>query len=285
MPATSTRCLAPAKLNLFLHITGRRPDGYHDLQTLFQLLDYGDQLVFSTDDSGALSLHIAETSTIKPALADDNLIIRAAKALREAANRPELGACIALEKHLPMGAGLGGGSSDAATTLLALNRLWQLDLDTETLAAIGLKLGADVPVFVGGRSAWAEGVGDRLEPVELPEKWYLVLTPRVSVSTARVFAQENLTRNSPAIKIADFLAGRARNDCESTTRSLYPEVDQAMDWLSQFADARMTGTGSSVFASFSDAASAETVKQQLPAGLTGFVARGINSLEPPVSAT
>ena len=281
MAVPTGRWLAPAKLNLFLHITGRRSDGYHELQTLFQLLDYGDELSFAADDSGALTLHVDGASPIQGCPTADNLVLQAARLLRTRVRQPQPGARIRLLKRLPIGGGLGGGSSDAAITLLALNRLWQLHLDNATLQSIGRQLGADVPVFVGGRSAWAEGVGDRLQAVELPEKWYLVVTPGVSVSTAAVFARQNLTGNSPAIKMADFLAGSVRNDCESTTRKLYPAVDQALHWLGGFAAASMTGTGASVFASFADRTSAEAVWRQLPPAMTGFVARGINVLPLP----
>lgn len=271
--------LAPAKLNLFLHITAQRSDGYHELQTLFQLLNYGDELSFTPNHSGALSLHLLEESAITNIPLDGNLIVAAAKLLRDHAGDPSLGASIQLRKRIPAGAGLGGGSSDAATTLTALNQLWELGLDASTLQHLGLQLGADIPVFLLGKSAWGEGVGERLEPVELPSRWYLVLTPACEVSTARIFAQQDLTRNSPTIKIADFLAGRSRNDCESSTRKLYPPVDEAMNWLSQFAEPRMTGTGSSVFAVFGDKASAQSILESLPAGLSGFVAEGVNSLE------
>ena len=274
--------LAPAKLNLFLHITGRRADGYHQLQTVFQLLDYGDDLHFGIVPGGKLSLHISHASPIKSVPVEDNLVIAAAKALRKVADIPELGANIKLFKRLPMGAGLGGGSSDAAATLLALNQLWQLDFDIDALRDIGQQLGADVPVFVSGRSAWAEGTGDKLEPLDLPRHCFLVLTPEVSVSTARIFAEERLTRDSQPIKITDFMTGATRNDCQSITCKLYPEVGQALEWLSQFAEARMTGTGASVFAKFADSASAEAVLQKRPSGLVGFVAHGINSLTPDI---
>ena len=188
-------------------------------------------------------------------------------------------------KRIPAGAGLGGGSSDAASTLLALNQLWNLNFSKSELASLGLKLGADVPVFVRGQSAWAEGIGEHLPPVELPSRHFLVITPACQVSTAEIFQHEDLTRNSPAIKIADFLGGRARNDCESITRKLYSEVDEALNWLDQHAPARMTGTGSSVFASFDDFASAQSVLEKLPGQMTGFVAAGLNSLEQRLSAT
>ena len=277
MPSPALTRLAPAKLNLFLHITGRRADGYHELQTLFQLLDYGDELSFDPLPNGDLSLH-AEGPTASAMPLDDNLILQAAELLRQEAMDPMLGAAISVGKRLPAGAGLGGGSSDAAATLLALNELWQLDLPEAQLCELGVKLGADVPVFLRGRSAWAEGVGEILTPVELPVAFFLVVTPPCFVSTKEVFSQENLTRNSPAIKMADFLAGRSRNDCEAVTRALYPAVAEALDWLAQFTEARMTGTGASVFARCASRAEAEQLLARLPKTLTGFVAQGVNTL-------
>ena len=277
MPSPALTRLAPAKLNLFLHITGRRADGYHELQTLFQLLDYGDELSFDPLPNGDLSLH-AEGPTASAMPLDDNLILQAAELLRQEAMDPMLGAAISVGKRLPVGAGLGGGSSDAAATLLALNELWQLDLPEARLCELGVKLGADVPVFLRGRSAWAEGVGEILTPVELPNAFFLVVTPPCFVSTKEVFSQENLTRNSPAIKMADFLAGRSRNDCEAVTRALYPAVAEALDWLAQFTEARMTGTGASVFARCESRAEAEQLLARLPEPLTGFVAQGVNTL-------
>lgn len=277
MPSPALTRLAPAKLNLFLHITGRRADGYHELQTLFQLLDYGDELSFDPLPNGDLSLH-AEGPTASAMPLDDNLILQAAELLRQEAKDPMLGAAISVGKRLPAGAGLGGGSSDAAATLLALNELWQLDLPEAQLCELGVKLGADVPVFLRGRSAWAEGVGEILTPVELPDAFFLVVTPPCFVSTKEVFSQENLTRNSPAIKMADFLAGRSRNDCEAVTRALYPAVAEALDWLAQFTEARMTGTGASVFARCKSRAEAEQLLARLPKPLTGFVAEGVNTL-------
>ena len=271
--------LAPAKLNLFLHILGRRNDGYHNLQSLFQLLDFGDDLHFETDTSGTISLHLDSNSEIKKIPMDDNLIIRATELLRANYGRNQLGASITLTKRIPIGSGLGGGSSNAAATLKALNKLWNCGLEKQELATMGLELGADVPVFVWGKSAWAEGVGERLEAIEIEPCWYLVINPNSIVSTAQIFSQENLTRNSPAIKMADFLEGTARNDCESVTRKLHPEVDQAFEILARFADFRMTGTGSSLFASFSSEAAAKEVLNALPDNLPGFVAKGIDSLE------
>ena len=276
MPSPALTRLAPAKLNLFLHITGRRADGYHELQTLFQLLDYGDELSFDPLPNGDLSLH-AEGPTASAMPLDDNLILQAAELLRQEAKDPKLGAAISLYKRLPAGAGLGGGSSDAAATLLALNELWQLDFTEAQLCELGVKLGADVPVFLRGRSAWAEGVGEILTPVELPDAFFLVVTPPCFVATKEVFSQENLTRNSPAIKMADFLAGRSRNYCEAVTRALYPEVAEALDWLAQFTEARMTGTGASVFARCKSRAEAEQLLARLPKPLTGFVAEGVNT--------
>lgn len=268
---------SPAKLNLFLHVLRRRDDGYHDLQTLFQLLDFGDELEISHDSSGALALHLSATSTIQSVPMDDNLILQAARLLKQHSGTESLGADIRLSKHIPAGAGLGGGSSNAAMALKGLNQLWQCGLNEDELANLGLKLGADVPVFIRGKSAWAEGVGEQLEPVEIDPAWYLVITPDSLVSTARIFSQENLTRNTPAIKMADFLAGRARNDCELVTRKLYPEVDKALNWLNQFGAARMTGTGSAVFSQFDTEAAAQEAFAKRPKGMKGFVARGINS--------
>lgn len=279
MSESPKRYLAPAKLNLFLHITGRRSDGYHELQTLFQLLDFGDYMQFETDRSGILSLHLSYADGLTQDVPlDNNLVLRAAELLRVTAGEPTLGASITLEKRLPSGAGLGGGSSDAATCLGALNRLWQLDLSEDRLCEIGVKLGADVPVFIRGKSAWAEGIGERLQPVELGDSWYVVVSPNCSVSTAAIFCHEHLTRNSQAIKMADFLGGTARNDCESVTRKLHPEVDQAFEILAPIADFRMTGTGSSLFARFDSEAAAREVLNTLPESLPGFLAKGIDSL-------
>lgn len=262
---------APAKINLFLHVTGRRADGYHELQTVFQLLDFGDALWIEPTDDGALRREAPLPGV--PESAD--LVLRAAQRLR-AVSGCRMGARFRLEKRLPMGGGLGGGSSNAATVLVALNRLWGLDWDTGRLAELGLGLGADVPVFVHGRSAWAEGVGERLAPVELPERWYLVLTPDASVSTAEVFRSPKLTRQCTPITIADFLSGAGTNVCEPVVRESHPEVDRALRWLGERAPARMTGTGASVFAAFADEASARRVLGELPVAWRGFVARGVN---------
>ncbi len=262
---------APAKLNLFLHVTGRRADGYHTLQTLFQLLDHGDTLHFTARDDGVIAL----TPELPDVPAEQNLIVRAAKLLQRFSGC-RLGADLHLQKRLPMGGGIGGGSSDAATTLLGLNALWQLALSIDTLAELGLQLGADVPVFVRGRSAWAEGVGEALTPVDLPARNYLILVPPCSVSTAAIFSSEALTRHTSAITIAAFREQGGRNDCEPVVRSLHPEVAFALDWLSRFAPSRMTGTGACVFAAFDDRATAESVLAQKPAGYDGFVATGVN---------
>jgi 4-diphosphocytidyl-2-C-methyl-D-erythritol kinase len=269
---------APAKLNLFLHITGRRADGYHLLQTVFQLLDYGDELRFSLRDDSQITLSCNSTELAT----NDNLVLRAAYLLREHTGATQ-GADIELIKRIPTGAGLGGGSSDAATTLVALNTLWQCRLERDTLATLGLRLGADVPVFVHGRSAWAEGVGELLQPVNLPSLYYLVLSPACHVSTASIFSHQQLTRDTRAIKMAAFLAGQSQNDCENLVRTLYPEVNAALEWLSQFSKPRMTGTGSSVFAAFHDEASARDVLRQLPTdqqgplrNISGFFAKGIS---------
>jgi 4-diphosphocytidyl-2-C-methyl-D-erythritol kinase len=279
------RWFAPAKLNLFLHVLGRRNDGYHQLQTLFQLLDEGDTLQFEPLSSGELQLEVRSNTTGQRLPLENNLILQAARLLRTHAGVPALGARISVDKRIPMGGGLGGGSSDAATTLIALNRYWQLNLGQTDLKALGLQLGADVPLFIDGRSAWGEGVGEQLQAVTLPPRWYLVVTPDCAVSTAEIFSHENLTRNSPAIKMADFLAGGSRNDCESVTRNLYPEVDKALNWLSQYGPARMTGTGASVFADFSGKEPARAALSALPDYWRGFVARGVNSLEPSRDAT
>ena len=262
---------APAKLNLFLHIIGQRPNGYHELQTVFQLLDCGDDLKFERTNDGIVSL----TDNLADVAAIDNLVYRAAVALKAHAN-VSYGATIELTKRLPAGGGLGGGSSDAATTLLALNKLWQCGLSLSELAAIGLVLGADIPVFIHGRTAWAEGVGEKLTPVVIPPKWYLVIHPKIMVSTTAVFGHKNLTRNGRAITLAAFLEGQGHNDCESVVRNTYPAVDKALNWLSQFAKPSLTGTGACIFAAFSDKANAEKVLEKLPATWQGLIACGVD---------
>ncbi len=265
---------APAKLNLFLHVLARREDGYHDLQTLFQFLDYGDQLKFSLRDDGRLQRPAGPADLPE----ENDICLRAARLLQTTAG-VATGVDIELHKRLPMGGGLGGGSSDAATTLVALNCLWQLNWPIERLATLGLTLGADVPVFVRGHAAWAEGVGERLTSVDesrLPEPFYLVITPDCSVSTAAVFNHPELTRDTTPLKIADFFAGRTGNDCLAVVRKEYPAVADALDWLSGFGEAKLTGTGASVFAAFDQRGTALAVQEQLPAGWQSFVARGLN---------
>jgi len=263
---------APAKLNLFLHITGRRPDGYHDLQTVFQLIDLHDDIAVSVRDDGRIE-RVAGAAGVA---AEDDLVVRAARALKEVTGTA-FGASIEVKKRIPMGGGLGGGSSDAATTLLALNHLWGTGLTPERLAAIGLTLGSDVPVFVHGSSAWAEGRGERLEPVELPERWFVVVHPGVHVATATVFQAPELTRNSPKLTMRAFFQTGGRNDCESVVRARFPEVAEALDWLARSAPARLTGTGACVFAEFARAADAERVAARAPDRWTSFVARGLNT--------
>lgn len=262
---------SPAKLNLFLYITGRRANGYHDLQTLFQFLDHGDELTITANNSGNI--------TLSPALADvaleDNLIYKAAMALKNAAQSP-LGADIQLHKVLPMGGGIGGGSSNAATTLVALNYLWQTGLSDDQLAEIGLALGADVPVFTRGFAAFAEGVGEELSAVEPEEKWYLVVRPVVSIATKDIFTHPQLMRNTPKRDLASLLATPYENDCEKIVRSLYPEVDKQLSWLLQYAPSRLTGTGSCVFAEFSSRKDAQAVFAQLSDNVLAFVAQGRN---------
>jgi 4-diphosphocytidyl-2-C-methyl-D-erythritol kinase len=267
---------APAKLNLFLHVTGRRPDGYHLLQTAFQFVDFGDELAFRVTDDG----HITRTRELPGVPAEADLSVRAAHALKAVTGCVH-GVEITLEKRLPAGGGLGGGSSDAATTLIALNQLWKTGLSVEQLAALGLGLGADVPVFVHGRAAWAEGVGEQLTPIDLPEPWYLVVAPPVQVSTAEIFAeyarQRGLTPYTPPRTIRDLRAGQAGNDLEPVTRSCYPQVEQCFELLAACkSKPRMTGSGGCVFAEVSDRGAGEDVLATLPPGFAGFVARAMN---------
>lgn len=262
---------APAKLNLFLHVTGRRADGYHLLQTVFQFLDYGDVLEFDVNDSGDIR-HDRLPPGIEP---EQELCLRAARLLqRETGTRQ--GTVIHINKVLPQGGGLGGGSSDAATTLIALNELWQLGLDRGRLAGLGLQLGADVPVFVRGQAAWAEGVGEELQPVDLPEPWFVVICPQIQVSTPAIFADPELTRDSPAITIRAFLKGATRNDLEPVVRKRHPEVDQVLSWLAQYGSPRMTGSGGCVFLAVKNRAEGEKLLASCPAGMNGFVARALN---------
>ncbi len=268
---------APAKLNLFLHVLGRRSDGYHDLQTVFRLIERADEVGISARSDGV----IRRTNEIPGVDSQSDLCLRAARALREtavarAAGAAMLGADIALEKRLPIGGGLGGGSSDAATVLLALNRLWDLRLTRSELMALGLKLGADVPVFLFGTSALGEGVGERLAALRLPPAWYLVLTPQVSVSTKEIFSSVALTRDTKPLKIPPFLPGLGKNDLQPVATALYPEIAAHLDWLSQHGDARMTGSGACVFAEFGTQAEARALEARLPGSMRGFVARGLD---------
>ena len=266
---------APAKLNLFLHILGRRNDGYHELQTVFQFLDLCDKVGIRVRPDGEIHRLRGATGIA----AEEDLVVRAARALQRAANCP-LGADLKVTKCIPMGAGLGGGSSDAATTLVALNELWGLGWPRARLAELGLSLGADVPVFVQGRASWAEGVGERLTPLYPPlapdENNYLILKPNVSVSTAAVFQDPQLTRNSPPLTISGFFATGGRNDCTQVVCQRYPEVAAALDFLSAFGDARLTGTGACVFLACATQDAAREIMLWLPKTLEGFLARGLN---------
>jgi 4-diphosphocytidyl-2-C-methyl-D-erythritol kinase len=273
--ATRSVWPAPAKLNLFLHILGRRPDGYHELQTCFQFVELCDEITIEVRTDGL----IRRTVEIPGLPAEADLCIRAAKAL-QAASGSALGADISLAKKIPVGGGLGGGSSDAATCLIALNQLWGVHWSPERLAAIGLKLGADVPVFVHGRVAWAEGVGERLTPLYAPqapiEANYLILKPKVFVSTAAVFQDPELTRNSAPITIHGFLASGGRNDCLGVVRRRYPEVAHALDWLSVYGSARLTGTGACVFLACENQDLAQEIMRKVPPEFECFLARGLN---------
>lgn len=270
---------APAKINRFLHVLERRADGYHSLQTAFQFLDYCDELTFSLrDDNRVLLLNALEGVP-----AEQNLVVKAAQIL-QAQCTTSCGVEISLVKKIPMGGGLGGGSSNAATTLIALNYLWGLNLSEQSLANIGLQLGADVPVFIYGRAAWAEGVGEQLREMTLDEPWFCVIVPAVSVSTAEIFADEELTRNSSPIKIADFLQGNSRNDCEAVVCKRYPVVGEAMEWMQANADhlaactvkTRMTGTGACLFAGFDTESAARALCEQASDKWQAFVAAGSN---------
>jgi 4-diphosphocytidyl-2-C-methyl-D-erythritol kinase len=271
---------APAKLNLFLHVVGRRADGYHMLQSAFTLIDAADRLRFATREDG----DIRRINDLPGVPAESDLVIRAARLLRSETGT-SLGADIEVEKRLPLGGGLGGGSSDAATTLLALNRIWGTGLDRPSLQALGARLGADVPFFIFGRNAWVEGVGERLAPLDLPPAWYLVLVPPVPVPTAEIFAAAELTRDTEPLKIEDFSAhllscdgkgrGRFRNDLEAVVVARYPRVREHLEWLSLHGGGRLTGSGACVFARFEDRASAERELEKLPGTMKGFVAQGL----------
>ena len=271
MNLAETAWPAPAKLNLFLHIVGRRADGYHLLQTVFQFVDYCDYIRFYPRSDGAVGRR-SDLAGVPP---EQDLVVRAARALQQYAGTG-LGVDIEVDKRLPMGGGLGGGSSDAATTLVALNALWRLGLSADTLATLGLALGADVPVFVRGRAAWAEGVGEVLTPVELLEPWFVVVVPAAQVETRKIFNAADLTRNKHPIKIRDFLDGPTENVCQSLVSDYYPEVAAALEWLSKFGQARMTGTGACVFAAFPSEREATEVAERKPEGWRVAVAKGLN---------
>lgn len=270
-PTALTR-LSPAKLNLFLHVTGRRSNGYHDLQTLFQLLDWGDTLRFAVSDQPGVRIR----SGFDNLATDDNLITRAARLL----DRPELGVDIDVDKVIPMGGGMGGGSSNAATTLLALNTLWGLNLAPYKLAELGLQLGADVPVFIHGHTAWAEGVGEILRPITLPERWYIILAPDCHVSTAEIFNDQQLTRDTAPITMSAFFAGQIRNDLQAVVERRYPAVHNALIWLNKFSPAIMTGSGACVFSAVDKETDARTIaaaaSEALPSLRQVIVARGTN---------
>ncbi len=261
---------APAKLNLCLHIVGRRADGYHLLQSALQFVDLCDELRFHERPTGTIE-RIAGPAEIP---AESDIVVKAARALATGRDVPGVG--IELLKRIPVQGGLGGGSSDAATVLVALNELWQLRLSSDELARIALTLGADVPFFVRGSAAWAEGVGERLTPYDFPERVYLIIKPQAAVSTADIFQAAELTRNSPVTTIRGFLAAGGRNDCTACVRGRYPEIAEALDWLQEFGEARLTGTGASVFVALADEHTAQAVRARLPARWSGFVARGLN---------
>jgi 4-diphosphocytidyl-2-C-methyl-D-erythritol kinase len=263
---------APGKLNLFLHVVGRRADGYHLLQTAFQFIDLCDRLRFFRRPIGV----IERVGSVPGVPVDSDLALRAARRLAAVRRSGSYGVAIEIEKSLPLQGGVGGGSSDAATVLVALNCLWGVGLSVAELAAIGLELGADVPVFIHGQAAWAEGVGEQLTPAEFPMATYLLVRPDVTVSTAEVFQAPELTRDSPIIKIRGPLAAGARNDCEPVVRRRFPAVAEALDWLGRYAPARLTGSGSCVFAAMPDEAAARSALESLPARWTGYVVHGLN---------
>lgn len=271
---TKLSYLAPAKLNLFLHVVGRRKDGYHLLQTVFRLLDFSDQLSFIVREDGKVKLH----TTISGVPEEKDLSVRAAKLLQQE-SKTHFGVELFLEKYIPIGGGLGGGSSDAATTLLALNRLWSLGWDRERLMRLGLSLGADVPAFIFGENAFAEGVGEKLVPIILQPAWYLILAPPVSVSTAEVFSSKELTRNTIPVKIPPFSVVNGHNDLESVVCMSYPEVARHLEWLKRFDNATMvamTGSGACVFAEFVTESAARMALEQVPIDMNGFIVQGLD---------
>ncbi|MFL9926712.1 4-(cytidine 5'-diphospho)-2-C-methyl-D-erythritol kinase [Herbaspirillum lusitanum] len=278
MSASMLACPAPAKLNLFLHVTGRRADGYHLLQSAFQLIDRCDTLDFRVRDDG----QILRTNDVTGVPAETDLVIRAARLLREAAGRPELGADISVNKNLPMGGGLGGGSSDAATTFLVLNHLWQTGMSRSRLMELGLQLGADIPFFLFGRNAFAEGVGETLSPLETANCWFVVIEPGVFVPTSIIFSSNQLTRDSKVVRITDFPdatnqidSGFGRNDLEMVATRHFPEIAEAVKWLSKFGNARMTGSGACVFCAFKQEDEADEVLKQMPSRWKSWKAKAM----------
>jgi len=261
---------APAKLNLMLRIVGQRDDGYHLLQTVFQIIDITDGLFFTKTEGGRVCLK----KTIPGVQEADDLTVRAALLLKQETGY-QGGVCIEIEKNLPMGGGLGGGSSDAATVLVVLNRLWQLGLTEQRLMELGVALGADVPVFVRGASTWAEGVGEKLTAIDLPEAWFVVVKPQCHVDTGKIFSAKDLTRDSKSIKIADFNSGHNQNDCTAVVKKLHTEVVQAMDVLAEYGQARLTGTGACVFVQFSDQVSAMDAYNKIASGREAYIAQGL----------
>jgi 4-diphosphocytidyl-2-C-methyl-D-erythritol kinase len=268
---------SPAKINLFLHITGQRADGYHELETLFQFLDYGDSITFSVTNDLAIDL----VTPIKGVTHNDNLIVKAAKLLQHK-SKTALGVKIDINKILPMGGGLGGGSSNAATVLVALNHLWQCQLSNDQLARLGLSLGADVPIFIHGFSAFAQGIGEKLTAIQPPESWYLISKPQCSIATAKIFSEKTLPRNSPALSKnslheAKFMSSTFYNDCQSVVIKQYPEVANLLAWLLEYAPSRMTGTGACIFSTFASQTEALAIQAKLPKGVSSFVAQGTNT--------
>lgn len=270
-PITTLTLPSPAKINLFLHINGKRDDGYHLLQTVFQFLDIHDTLEFTYNDQNTINLTCNDVSL----QTDDNLIIRAAKLLKPLA-KSNAGVSIKLDKILPMGGGVGGGSSNAATTLLALNHMWQLDLSEQKLCELGLTLGADVPVFVKGQSVFAQGVGEVFTDITPKESWYLLAMPPCHISTASIFTHPELPRNTPTISPKLYSFETTQNDCQSIAKKLYPEVANTIDRLLEYAPTRLTGTGACVFSCFDDKQSAEKAMTYLPSGVKGTVTKGQN---------
>lgn len=270
-PAQPLCVPAPAKINLFLHIVGRRPDGYHLLQTAFRMLDWGDEITLQRRDDGL----ILRTSDVPGVPAESDLVVRAARAL-QAASGSRFGADIGVLKRIPMGGGLGGGSSDAASVLLALNRLWGCGLSRQALQDLGLKLGADVPFFIFGETAFAEGVGEALRPLAVPPAWYVMVAPPVSVPTAEIFSAKELTRNTEILIMQGFAAHKTRNDMQAVVCVKYPEVAESLEWLSQYGDARMSGSGACLFASFDTEGQARQVAASAPSGWKVWVARGLD---------